>query len=144
MLEVALSKPLFVRGLRNVMRMQDGEIMLTFARRILALRDAGWPAVGAPRRDGPRRYRCAGRLGVVIIAVDPQEIFGYLSQGRDSSGRDTERCACAYGEGRIGRPGPRNAREGPLGGIHPVRTDRLIATLSAHENLAGEALPRRG
>jgi DNA-binding transcriptional LysR family regulator len=51
-LETALGKPLFVRGPRNVTPTQDGEILLTYARRMLALRDEAWAAVVRPDVTG--------------------------------------------------------------------------------------------
>ena len=44
-LENALGKPLFVRKPRSVTLTQDGEVLLTYARRMLALRDEAWAAV---------------------------------------------------------------------------------------------------
>jgi hypothetical protein len=114
-LETALGKPLFVRGPRSVIPTQDGEILLTYARRMLALRDEAWAAVVRPDITGR----------VVIAAVYPQEIFSYLPESRDPGGRAAERGARAHGQGRLGRPGLRNARQGAFGGVHPVRTDGL-------------------
>jgi DNA-binding transcriptional LysR family regulator len=51
-LESALGKPLFVRRPRGVTPTQDGEILLTFARRMLALRDEAWAAVVRPDVTG--------------------------------------------------------------------------------------------
>ena len=44
-LEAALGKPLFVRKPRSVVPTQDGEVLLAYARRMLALRDEAWAAV---------------------------------------------------------------------------------------------------
>jgi DNA-binding transcriptional LysR family regulator len=51
-LESALGKPLFVRRPRGVTPTQDGEVLLTFARRMLALRDEAWAAVVRPDVTG--------------------------------------------------------------------------------------------
>jgi DNA-binding transcriptional LysR family regulator len=51
-LESALGKPLFVRKPRNVVPTQDGEVLLTYARRMLALRDEAWAAVVRPDVTG--------------------------------------------------------------------------------------------
>lgn len=51
-LEVALGKPLFIRRPRNVIPTQDGEILLTYARRMLTLRDEAWAAVVRPDITG--------------------------------------------------------------------------------------------
>jgi DNA-binding transcriptional LysR family regulator len=51
-LEAALGKPLFVRRPRDVIPTQDGEVLLTFARRMLALRDEAWAAVVRPDVTG--------------------------------------------------------------------------------------------
>ena len=51
-LESALGKPLFVRKPRSVTPTQDGEVLLTYARRMLALRDEAWAAVVRPDVTG--------------------------------------------------------------------------------------------
>jgi DNA-binding transcriptional LysR family regulator len=51
-LETALGKPLFVRGPRSVTPTQDSEVLLSFARRMLALRDEAWAAVVRPDITG--------------------------------------------------------------------------------------------
>jgi DNA-binding transcriptional LysR family regulator len=51
-LEIALGKPLFVRRPRGVTPTQDGEVLLTFARRMLAMRDEAWAAVVRPDVTG--------------------------------------------------------------------------------------------
>jgi DNA-binding transcriptional LysR family regulator len=51
-LETALGKPLFVRKPRSVVPTQDGEVLLTYARRMLALRDEAWAAVVRPDVTG--------------------------------------------------------------------------------------------
>jgi DNA-binding transcriptional LysR family regulator len=51
-LEAALGKPLFVRKPRSVVPTQDGEVLLTYARRMLALRDEAWAAVVRPDVTG--------------------------------------------------------------------------------------------
>jgi DNA-binding transcriptional LysR family regulator len=51
-LEEALGKPLFVRRSRSVTPTQDGEVLLSFARRMLALRDEAWAAVVRPDVTG--------------------------------------------------------------------------------------------
>jgi DNA-binding transcriptional LysR family regulator len=51
-LESALGKPLFVRKPRGVTLTQDGEVLLTFARRMLTLRDEAWAAVVRPDVTG--------------------------------------------------------------------------------------------
>jgi DNA-binding transcriptional LysR family regulator len=51
-LEEALGKPLFVRRSRSVTPTQDGEVLLSFARRMLALRDEAWAAVVRPAGTG--------------------------------------------------------------------------------------------
>jgi len=51
-LETALGKPLFVRRPRSVTPTQDGEVLLSYARRMLALRDEAWAAVVRPDVTG--------------------------------------------------------------------------------------------
>lgn len=51
-LETALGKPLFVRRSRSVTPTQDGEVLLSYARRMLALRDEAWAAVVRPDVTG--------------------------------------------------------------------------------------------
>lgn len=51
-LESALGKPLFVRRPRGVTLTQDGEVLLTYARRMLTLRDEAWAAVVRPDVTG--------------------------------------------------------------------------------------------
>ena len=51
-LESALGKPLFVRRPRGVSLTQDGEVLLSFARRMLALREEAWAAVVRPDVTG--------------------------------------------------------------------------------------------
>ena len=51
-LEAALGKPLFVRKPRSVVPTQDGEVLLAYARRMLALRDEAWAAVVRPDVTG--------------------------------------------------------------------------------------------
>ena len=51
-LETALGKPLFVRKPRSVVPTQDGEVLLAYARRMLALREEAWAAVVRPDVTG--------------------------------------------------------------------------------------------
>lgn len=51
-LETALGKTLFVRKPRSVVPTQDGEVLLAYARRIVALRDEAWAAVVRPDVTG--------------------------------------------------------------------------------------------
>ncbi|SPS00190.1 LysR substrate-binding domain-containing protein [Cupriavidus taiwanensis] len=51
-LELALGKPLFVRKPRNLLLTPEGEVLLGFARRMLALRDEAWAAVVRPDVTG--------------------------------------------------------------------------------------------
>ncbi|CAJ0691852.1 HTH-type transcriptional regulator HdfR [Ralstonia wenshanensis] len=51
-LELALGKALFVRKPRSVVPTQDGEVLLVYARRIIALRDEAWAAVVRPDVTG--------------------------------------------------------------------------------------------
>ncbi|WP_427306437.1 LysR substrate-binding domain-containing protein [Cupriavidus sp. H39] len=51
-LELALGKPLFVRKPRNLTLTPEGEVLLGFARRMLALRDEAWAAVVRPDVTG--------------------------------------------------------------------------------------------
>jgi len=51
-LETALGKPLFVRKPRSVIPTQDGEVLLTYARRMLVLREEAWAAVVRPDVTG--------------------------------------------------------------------------------------------
>ncbi|MGN5477712.1 LysR family transcriptional regulator, partial [Cupriavidus basilensis] len=51
-LESALSKALFIRKPRSVIRTQDGEVLLAYARRIIALRDEAWAAIVRPDVTG--------------------------------------------------------------------------------------------
>jgi DNA-binding transcriptional LysR family regulator len=51
-LENALGKPLFVRKPRAVIPTQDGEVLLTYARRMLSLREEAWAAVVRPDVTG--------------------------------------------------------------------------------------------
>ncbi|MDQ0142378.1 LysR substrate-binding domain-containing protein [Cupriavidus necator] len=51
-LELALGKPLFVRKPRNLTLTPEGEVLLGFARRMLALRHEAWAAVVRPDVTG--------------------------------------------------------------------------------------------
>jgi len=51
-LEEALGKPLFIRGPRSVTPTQDGQVLLTYARRMLALRDEAWASMVHPEVKG--------------------------------------------------------------------------------------------
>ena len=51
-LEDALGKTLFVRGPRNVTLTPDGEVLLAYARRMLALRDEAWASMVHPEVKG--------------------------------------------------------------------------------------------
>nr|WP_311527090.1 LysR substrate-binding domain-containing protein [uncultured Ralstonia sp.] len=51
-LELALGKALFIRKPRSVVPTQDGEVLLAYARRIIALRDEAWAAVVRPDVTG--------------------------------------------------------------------------------------------
>lgn len=51
-LELALGKPLFLRKSRGVTPTQDGEVLLAYARRMLALRDEAWAAIVRPDVTG--------------------------------------------------------------------------------------------
>lgn len=51
-LETALGKTLFVRGPRNVTPTQDGQLLLAYARRMLALRDEAWASMVHPEVKG--------------------------------------------------------------------------------------------
>ncbi|NUU04007.1 LysR family transcriptional regulator [Herbaspirillum robiniae] len=51
-LENSLGKELFIRRPRSVVPTQDGEILLTYARRMLALREEAWAAVVRPDVTG--------------------------------------------------------------------------------------------
>lgn len=51
-LEEALGRQLFVRRARSVMPTREGEVLLGFARRMLALRDEAWAAVVRPDVTG--------------------------------------------------------------------------------------------
>ncbi|WP_109483138.1 LysR substrate-binding domain-containing protein [Paraburkholderia sp. C35] len=51
-LETTLGKPLFVRGPRSVTLTQDGQVMLSYARRMLALRDEAWASIVHPEVKG--------------------------------------------------------------------------------------------
>ena len=51
-LETALGKLLFVRKPRSVVPTQDGEVLLMYARRMLALRDEAWAALVRPDVTG--------------------------------------------------------------------------------------------
>ncbi|TDN70685.1 LysR substrate-binding domain-containing protein [Paraburkholderia sp. BL10I2N1] len=51
-LEDALGKPLFVRGPRSVTLTQDGQVLLAYARRMLALRDEAWASMVHPEVKG--------------------------------------------------------------------------------------------
>jgi DNA-binding transcriptional LysR family regulator len=51
-LEAALGKTLFVRKPRSVVPTQDGEVLLAYARRIIALRDEAWATVVRPDVTG--------------------------------------------------------------------------------------------
>ncbi|MBN3754629.1 LysR family transcriptional regulator [Paraburkholderia sp. Tr-20389] len=51
-LETAIGKPLFVRGPRSVTLTQDGQVLLSYARRMLALRDEAWASVVHPEVTG--------------------------------------------------------------------------------------------
>ncbi|SIT49930.1 Transcriptional regulator [Paraburkholderia piptadeniae] len=51
-LEAALGKPLFIRGPRSVTLTPDGQTLLAYARRMLALRDEAWASVVHPDVKG--------------------------------------------------------------------------------------------
>ncbi|SOZ38467.1 LysR family transcriptional regulator [Cupriavidus neocaledonicus] len=51
-LEEALGRPLFVRRPRSIVLTHEGEVLLGFARRMLALRDEAWAAVVRPEVTG--------------------------------------------------------------------------------------------
>ncbi|OLL31238.1 LysR family transcriptional regulator [Burkholderia sp. SRS-W-2-2016] len=51
-LETVLGKTLFIRHPRSVVPTQEGEVLLTYARRMLALRDEAWAAVVRPDVTG--------------------------------------------------------------------------------------------
>ncbi|MGH8782587.1 LysR substrate-binding domain-containing protein [Paraburkholderia sp.] len=51
-LETALGKPLFIRGPRSVTPTQDGQLLLAYARRMLALRDEAWASMVHPEVKG--------------------------------------------------------------------------------------------
>ncbi|MGY6119530.1 LysR family transcriptional regulator [Paraburkholderia strydomiana] len=51
-LEASLGKSLFVRKPRSVVPTQDGEVLLAYARRMLALREEAWAAVVRPDVTG--------------------------------------------------------------------------------------------
>jgi DNA-binding transcriptional LysR family regulator len=51
-LESALGKPIFVRGPRSVTPTADGQILLAYARRMLALRDEAWASMVHPEVKG--------------------------------------------------------------------------------------------
>lgn len=51
-LEDALGKPLFVRGPRSVTLTPDGQVLLAYARRMLALRDEAWASMVHPEVKG--------------------------------------------------------------------------------------------
>ncbi|WP_323122338.1 LysR substrate-binding domain-containing protein [Burkholderia alba] len=51
-LETALGKPLFVRGPRSVTPTPDGQTLLAYARRMLALRDEAWASLVHPEVKG--------------------------------------------------------------------------------------------
>ena len=50
--EDTLGKPLFVRGPRSVTLTQDGQVLLAYARRMLALRDEAWASMVHPEVKG--------------------------------------------------------------------------------------------
>jgi DNA-binding transcriptional LysR family regulator len=51
-LENTLGKPLFVRGPRSVTPTADGQVLLAYARRMLALRDEAWASMVHPEVKG--------------------------------------------------------------------------------------------
>jgi DNA-binding transcriptional LysR family regulator len=51
-LENALGKPLFIRGARSVTPTADGQVLLAYARRMLALRDEAWASMVHPEVKG--------------------------------------------------------------------------------------------
>ncbi|KOR17542.1 LysR family transcriptional regulator, partial [Burkholderia cenocepacia] len=51
-LEDAIGRPLFVRKPRSIVLTREGEVLLGFARRMLALRDEAWAAVVRPEVTG--------------------------------------------------------------------------------------------
>uniref|UniRef100_UPI0015932541 LysR family transcriptional regulator n=1 Tax=Paraburkholderia bryophila TaxID=420952 RepID=UPI0015932541 len=51
-LEQSLGKLLFVRGARSVVPTPDGETLVAYARRLLALRDEAWAAIVHPEVKG--------------------------------------------------------------------------------------------
>ncbi|ACC70988.1 LysR substrate-binding domain-containing protein [Paraburkholderia phymatum] len=51
-LETAIGKALFVRGPRSVTLTQEGQVLLSYARRMLALRDEAWASIVHPEVTG--------------------------------------------------------------------------------------------
>jgi len=51
-LETSLGKPLFVRAPRNITPTQDGQTLIAYARRMLALRDEAWATLAHPEVKG--------------------------------------------------------------------------------------------
>jgi DNA-binding transcriptional LysR family regulator len=51
-LEASLGKPLFIRSPRNVTPTQDGQTLIAYARRMLALRDEAWASLAHPEVKG--------------------------------------------------------------------------------------------
>lgn len=54
-LEELIGKPMFVRAQRKLVLSPDGERLLTFAQRLIALNDETWRAMAAPSFDGEVR-----------------------------------------------------------------------------------------
>jgi DNA-binding transcriptional LysR family regulator len=51
-LEETLGKPLFVRGARSITPTPDGQVLIAYARRMLALRDEAWASLVHPEVKG--------------------------------------------------------------------------------------------
>jgi DNA-binding transcriptional LysR family regulator len=79
-LAIALGKPLFVRKPRNVVSTRDGEV-LSYARRLLALRDKAWAAGVRPDVSGREPSTCR-IITLVTVATDPSDLNCHLRISR--------------------------------------------------------------
>lgn len=57
-LEELIGKPMFVRAQRKLALSPDGERLLPYAQRLVALNDETWRAMAAPAFDGEVRSAC--------------------------------------------------------------------------------------
>ncbi|VTM89086.1 HTH-type transcriptional activator AllS [Raoultella ornithinolytica] len=95
---------------RHLALTAEGEIMLSYARRMLSLNDEAWAALQARGVSGEVRLGLQEDFGEVFTAGGPRAIFPGLSRGGDCGYRHAE-CAAARGDDAPGaRSGPELGR----------------------------------